>query len=72
MARLVRYCVECGWRLRESEHKNTSELMIKHALETDHDVSTCAESDNGDVKHLASGPPDLIGPVLTRFEQNDQ
>jgi hypothetical protein len=45
MERSVRYCLECGWRIRSADHEDPSALMIDHAIATDHDLDSGIESD---------------------------
>jgi C4-type Zn-finger protein len=43
MPSTVRYCLDCGWRLRDTEcesNQNPSICMVDHAVETSHDVAT--------------------------------
>ena len=48
MGRRVQTCLDCGWRIRDDEHENASALMIQHAIETGHDLTTVVEK-NGEV-----------------------
>jgi hypothetical protein len=45
MERSVRYCLECGWRIRSADHEDPSALMIDHAIATGHDLDSGVESD---------------------------
>lgn len=44
MERSVRYCLECGWRIRSADHEDPSALMIDHAIATGHDLDSGIES----------------------------
>lgn len=39
MTQRIRYCVDCGWRIRDVSHEDPSALMITHAIETGHDLA---------------------------------
>jgi len=52
MDRSVRYCLDCGWRIRDAEHEDPSSLMIDHAIETGHDI----DSDDGSEHAMATRP----------------
>jgi hypothetical protein len=47
MERSVRYCLECGWRIRSADHEDPSALMIDHAIATGHDLDSGIEAING-------------------------
>ncbi|PSQ21764.1 hypothetical protein BRD01_11045 [Halobacteriales archaeon QS_8_65_32] len=53
MDRSVRYCLDCGWRVRDEEHDDPSSLMVDHAIETGHDI----DSDDGSGRAMDDRPP---------------
>lgn len=46
MKHRIRYCVDCGWRIRDDAYDDPTARMIDHATETGHDLDSSLESDD--------------------------
>lgn len=55
----VRYCLDCGWRIRDDEYGNDdpSALMIDHTVATGHDLDSCTEGDTRGLQRSSSARP---------------